>query len=317
MAMMHTPLLMSNILDRGARVAPKEEIVTATESGVRRQTYKETRDRAHQLAHALANAGIDIGDRFVEMIVTESFLVRQATGKLHVGVVVRAEDVSLDDGSVLEPKGQQQARVEAAGETQRQGAPGRDPGMNQGRAGAGKSIPLAVGLGDFGRPGVLGNVQVLPGAEGMAAGSQPLDVSGQARCRELVEGEPVRAEGLEVDRHAAAQSRQPVEARRKGDAVGQARQVERTHAQAVGKGFHLAGAPSQRDEVAVEAGDLRRGLAEQRTPGVGIKKGAVVVVPLDAEPDDGPRTLLWQNADVACLGQSAGSDVVGPTFPAA
>ena len=63
MAMQHTPLLMSKIIDRGARVAPYEEIVTATENGVRRQTYKETRDRAHQLAHALAEAGIAIGDR--------------------------------------------------------------------------------------------------------------------------------------------------------------------------------------------------------------------------------------------------------------
>ena len=63
MAMQHTPLLMSNILDRGAKVAPNEEIVTLTENGVRRQTYKETRDRSHQLAHALAGAGIKIGDR--------------------------------------------------------------------------------------------------------------------------------------------------------------------------------------------------------------------------------------------------------------
>jgi fatty-acyl-CoA synthase len=54
---------MSNILDRGAKVAPNEEIVTLTENGVRRQTYKETRDRSHQLAHALAGAGIKIGDR--------------------------------------------------------------------------------------------------------------------------------------------------------------------------------------------------------------------------------------------------------------
>ena len=61
MAMQHTPLLMSNILDRGAKVAPNEEIVTLTESGVRRQTYKQTRDRSHQLAHALAGAGIKIG----------------------------------------------------------------------------------------------------------------------------------------------------------------------------------------------------------------------------------------------------------------
>lgn len=63
MAMQRTPLLMSNILDRGARVAPNEEIVTATEQGVRRQTYREVRDRAHQLAHALKAAGIGIGDR--------------------------------------------------------------------------------------------------------------------------------------------------------------------------------------------------------------------------------------------------------------
>ena len=63
MAMQHTPLLMSKIIDRGAKVAPYEEIVTATENGVRRQTYKETRDRAHQLAHALAEAGIAIGGR--------------------------------------------------------------------------------------------------------------------------------------------------------------------------------------------------------------------------------------------------------------
>ena len=63
MAMQRTPLLMSNILDRGAKVAPNEEIVTATEDGVRRQTYLETRDRAHQLANALREAGIGVGDR--------------------------------------------------------------------------------------------------------------------------------------------------------------------------------------------------------------------------------------------------------------
>ena len=63
MAMQHTPLRMHRILDRGAKVAQNEEIVTATEQGVRRQTYKETRDRAHQLAHALTAAGIEVGDR--------------------------------------------------------------------------------------------------------------------------------------------------------------------------------------------------------------------------------------------------------------
>lgn len=61
MAMQRSPPLPSRILDRGATVAPQEETVTATETGVRRQTYAETRDRAHQLAHALNNSGIDVG----------------------------------------------------------------------------------------------------------------------------------------------------------------------------------------------------------------------------------------------------------------
>ena len=63
MAMQRTPLLMSRLVDRGAAIAPDAEIVTATADGARRQTLAETRDRAHALAHALADAGIRPGDR--------------------------------------------------------------------------------------------------------------------------------------------------------------------------------------------------------------------------------------------------------------
>jgi acyl-CoA synthetase (AMP-forming)/AMP-acid ligase II len=63
MAMQRTPLLMHQLLERGPRVAPNEQIITATADGVRRQTYRETRDRAHQLAHALHDAGVRVGDR--------------------------------------------------------------------------------------------------------------------------------------------------------------------------------------------------------------------------------------------------------------
>ena len=63
MGMQQDQLLMHKLIERGAIVAPNEEVVTATADGVRRQTYRETRARSHQLAHALANAGIDIGDR--------------------------------------------------------------------------------------------------------------------------------------------------------------------------------------------------------------------------------------------------------------
>lgn len=63
MGMQHTPLLMSRLIDRGAKVAPDEEIVTLTETGTRRQTYRQTRERAHQLAHALRDEGVGFGDR--------------------------------------------------------------------------------------------------------------------------------------------------------------------------------------------------------------------------------------------------------------
>jgi fatty-acyl-CoA synthase len=63
MTMQQTPLLMSRLMDRGATIQPDVEVVTATAEGVRRQTMRETRDRAHQLAHALAAAGVEVGDR--------------------------------------------------------------------------------------------------------------------------------------------------------------------------------------------------------------------------------------------------------------
>ncbi len=63
MTMQKTPLLLSRLMDRGAWVAPGEEIVTRADRGAKRQTYAETRARAHRLAHALAETGIQVGDR--------------------------------------------------------------------------------------------------------------------------------------------------------------------------------------------------------------------------------------------------------------
>lgn len=97
MAMQHTPLLMSNILDRGARVAPTEEIVTATQSGVRRQTYKETRDRAHQLAHALNDAGIGIGDRVGTFMWNGSRHLEAYHACAGMGAVLHTLNIRLSD----------------------------------------------------------------------------------------------------------------------------------------------------------------------------------------------------------------------------
>jgi fatty-acyl-CoA synthase len=63
MTMQKTPLLMSRILGRGAQLDPNEEIVTLLENGTHRQTLRTTWDRASQLAGALKEYGIEVGDR--------------------------------------------------------------------------------------------------------------------------------------------------------------------------------------------------------------------------------------------------------------
>ena len=97
MAMQHTPLLMHRILDRGAKVAPNEEIVTATESGVRRQTYKETRDRAHQLAHALSNSGVQVGDRVATFMWNGSRHLEAYHACAGMGAVLHTLNIRLSD----------------------------------------------------------------------------------------------------------------------------------------------------------------------------------------------------------------------------
>ena len=101
MAMMRTPVLMSNILDRGARGSPKEEIVTATETGVRRQTYQATRARAHQLAHALANACIDVGDRVGTFMWNGSRHLETYHAVAGMGAVLHTLNVRLSDKDLV------------------------------------------------------------------------------------------------------------------------------------------------------------------------------------------------------------------------
>ncbi len=97
MAMQRTPLLMHTILDRGAKVAPNEEIVTATDSGVRRQTYSQTRDRAHQLAHALQQSGIQIGDRVGTFMWNGSRHLEAYHACAGMGAVLHTLNIRLSD----------------------------------------------------------------------------------------------------------------------------------------------------------------------------------------------------------------------------
>jgi acyl-CoA synthetase (AMP-forming)/AMP-acid ligase II len=97
MGMQRTPLLMHRLLDRGARVAPKEEIVTVTANGTRRQTYSQLRDRSHQLAHALRDAGIVVGDRVGTFMWNGSRHLEAYYATAGMGAVLHTLNVRLSD----------------------------------------------------------------------------------------------------------------------------------------------------------------------------------------------------------------------------
>ncbi|MYD79235.1 MAG: long-chain fatty acid--CoA ligase [Gammaproteobacteria bacterium] len=95
MGMQHTPLTMSRIISRGATIQPNSEIVTATEDGVRRQTYMETVQRSHQLANALCEAGIEIGDRVGTFMWNSSRHVEAYHATANMGVVLHTVNIRL------------------------------------------------------------------------------------------------------------------------------------------------------------------------------------------------------------------------------
>ncbi|NRA30088.1 MAG: long-chain-fatty-acid--CoA ligase [Parvularculaceae bacterium] len=62
--MQNAPLLLTNILSHALRSSPDQEIVTRlVEGGMHRYTYREAGERIAQLAHALTDMGIGVGDR--------------------------------------------------------------------------------------------------------------------------------------------------------------------------------------------------------------------------------------------------------------
>src|SRR5438034_5005233 len=61
--MMDSPLTLQHAFNRAIRLFPRKEIVTQTDSGLHRYTYREWGKRTAQLANALRNAGAKQGDR--------------------------------------------------------------------------------------------------------------------------------------------------------------------------------------------------------------------------------------------------------------
>jgi fatty-acyl-CoA synthase len=61
--MMDYPLTLQGLLDRSRRLFSKKEIVTRTEHGLHRYTYRDFYERTHRLAAALSALGVKKGDR--------------------------------------------------------------------------------------------------------------------------------------------------------------------------------------------------------------------------------------------------------------
>ena len=95
MGMQPVPLLMHRLIERGAVVCPDEEIVTATTSGTRRQTYRQTRARAHQLAYALIAQGIQPGDRIATFMWNSATHLEVYWACAGLGIVLHTLNIRL------------------------------------------------------------------------------------------------------------------------------------------------------------------------------------------------------------------------------
>ncbi|MFT4672229.1 MAG: acyl-CoA synthetase (AMP-forming)/AMP-acid ligase II [Pseudohongiellaceae bacterium] len=95
MTMQTTPLLMSKILGRGAKLDPDVEVITMQADGTHRQTLKQTWDRANQLAHALNAHGIDISDRIASFMWSNYRHLELYQGVPSMGAVLHTLNIRL------------------------------------------------------------------------------------------------------------------------------------------------------------------------------------------------------------------------------
>ena len=95
MTMQNTPLILSRILGRGAKLDPNEEVVTLQANGTHRQTLKTTWDHANQLAGALQAHGIQIGDRVASFMWNNYRHLELYQGVPSMGAVLHTLNIRL------------------------------------------------------------------------------------------------------------------------------------------------------------------------------------------------------------------------------
>ncbi len=93
--MQSVPLLLHRLLDRGALLSPREEIVSITADGFHRQTFAKTAARARQLANALAAHGIEPGDRVASLMWNHHRHLEMYVGVPSMGAVLHTLNLRL------------------------------------------------------------------------------------------------------------------------------------------------------------------------------------------------------------------------------
>ncbi len=100
MTMQTTALLMHNLLGRGARVGPNVEVVTKTATGAHRQSLAQTRDRACQLAHALAAEGIQSDEHVASFAWNNHHHLEMYQGVPSMGALLHTLNIRLSPGEL-------------------------------------------------------------------------------------------------------------------------------------------------------------------------------------------------------------------------
>lgn len=95
MTMQQTPLILSRILGRGAKLDPNEEIVTLQADGTHRQSLKTTWERASQVAGALRDHGIKVGDRVASFMWNNYRHLELYQGVPSMGAVLHTLNIRL------------------------------------------------------------------------------------------------------------------------------------------------------------------------------------------------------------------------------
>ena len=108
---MQVPLTVSSLLERAATLFPRKEVVSATDAGLTRSTWRQVRDRAWALASALRSLGVGEGDRVASLAWNSQRHLELYFGVPAGGAVLLTANVRLSPEQIATILGHAGARV--------------------------------------------------------------------------------------------------------------------------------------------------------------------------------------------------------------